>query len=228
MVDYIWPGLPEGVQIVFGTSGDDTFGPYDQSVHVQGKAGSDVIWGSDHNDWLFGDIVNFLRTSDTNTIHGRGGDDIIYGGTGNDILYGDDGNDLIVGGEGSDVIVGGKGADVLFGGDKTLYINPNNNGGTLSGHWADSAPDRFVFNAGDSGVGSANRDVIRGFTAGADKIDLTSMGPNLDFKFGAFAGSNVLVQIDADHNGSYEMQIVVVMKYGQTPADFSLADFITI
>lgn len=157
----------------------------------------------------------------------------VRGTVGDDVIHGSIGDDLLIGQEGSDIIVGGKGKDILYGGQQTQYLPAHTNGGHEDGYttnpypyyYGDRQSDTFVFNAGDSGVGSANRDVIRGFEVGVDKIDLSSMGPNLHFAIQKIGG-NSLVKIDADHNGSYEMQIMVVFGTWTGAEHFSHSDFI--
>ena len=82
-----------------------------------------------------------------NTIRGGSGVDTIYGGSGNDSILGNNGNDKLYGDAGVDTLIGGKGSDTLTGG-----------GGR----------DVFIYSTGDG------NDVITDYTAGQDKIKLTS------------------------------------------------------
>lgn len=82
-------------------------------------------------------------------VRGYAGNDRIAGGRGNDTLYGDGGNDVIIGGAGLDNLYGGTGADV------------------------------FDYNlASESSASSTGRDVIRDFTRGTDRIDLSGIDAN--------------------------------------------------
>ena len=86
-------------------------------------------------------------------LSGDNGNDTIDGGAGDDLIDGGAGNDKLLGGAGDDTIQGGLGKDDMTGG---------------------AGADTFVFaNAQDSGVLKANRDIIRDFKSGEDKIDLT-------------------------------------------------------
>jgi Ca2+-binding RTX toxin-like protein len=75
-----------GVEIVVGTSFNDT------------------ITGSDNADYLVGEAGN-------DRLNGGAGSDELYGGTGDDSLNGGDQSDLLVGGAGNDSINGGNGFD---------------------------------------------------------------------------------------------------------------------
>ena len=87
------------------------------------------------------------------SLYGRGGDDYLLGGTENDLLSGEGDDDRLAGGDGNDWLDGGDGDDYLSGG----------------------AFDRFLFHAGDTGVGAGNRDIIHDFQHGADAIVLDFM-----------------------------------------------------
>jgi serralysin len=76
------------------------------------------------------------------------------GGAGADLLVGNDGKNALTGGKGADTLRGGDGADALNGG-----------GGA----------DVFAFDDGDSTPGKKNRDVIKGFEAGTDTLDLSDI-----------------------------------------------------
>ena len=81
-----------------------------------GEAAGDIyigierLWGSNHNDSLYGDAA-------ANVIWGWHGDDVVDGRDGNDHLFGQEGNDILWGGAGADRLNGGGGADRLEGGD---------------------------------------------------------------------------------------------------------------
>jgi Ca2+-binding RTX toxin-like protein len=68
--------------------------------------GSDLIYGEDGNDWLYG----------------GGGNNILLGGNGNDHLYAGGGRDILIGGAGKDWLYGGTGDDLLLG-DSTIWDN---------------------------------------------------------------------------------------------------------
>lgn len=152
----------------------------------------------------------------------------ITGSFGDDSIVGTNGSDVIAGNFGSDAIEGGKGRDFLYGGQHTVFVEAGAGSSSFpqDTYASDNTIDRFVFNAGDSGVGGANRDVIRGFEAGIDKIDLSSMGSDVRFTIESMGGKD-LIKIDADHDGKYEMQIAVAYTNNTPTFDhITAADFI--
>ena len=85
-----------------------------------GEWGNDVIYASDENDTLFGDLASAINTAAAfvggdDVIFGYGGDDQIDGGAGNDFLDGGDGIDTILGRVGDDKIFGQAGDDIIYG-----------------------------------------------------------------------------------------------------------------
>lgn len=162
-------------------------------LRVNGTAGTDVIKG-------------FLNGR--NEINGGDGADQVRGGDLVDTIDGGAGNDKIMGLAGADVLTGGAGADQF----------------------------RILF-AGDSGVGAGNRDRILDFVSGEDRIDFRGLDANpnvadrqtLSFAgTSAFhatgagevryqvAGSDLLVQIDLDGNGTADMELLLQGAGGQT------------
>ena len=81
------------------------------------------------------------------TFKGSSKKDTLIGGSGKDTLYGNAGNDILKGGKGADYLIGGKGNDTLTGG---------------------AGKDIFVYAKGDG------KDIITDYTAGEDKIKITS------------------------------------------------------
>ena len=130
------------------------------------------------------------------------GDDSLQGNLGNDFLYGGDGADMITGGAGRDAMTGGDGADVFA---------------TIS---QSSATPEFADNSLD-------------FTQGDDRIGLSGIG-NLTF-LGAVAfthvagqvryalsGTNKLIQIDLNGDGSADSLIRLAGNVALTAHDFIL------
>lgn len=120
------------------------------------------------------------NTTIENAVGGQGRDLIV----GNDVanrIDGQAGDDVLDGGLGNDTLVGGLGNDTLIGGD---------------------GEDLFMF-ANDGSV-----DAIADFQTGVDLIDLRSVeGATSDYvTYDAAAGQ---LQIDTDHNGSFDMLINV-------------------
>ena len=99
-----------------------------------------------------------------NTIRGGSGVDTIYGGSGNDSILGNNGNDKLYGDDGADTLIGGKGNDTLIGGN---------------------GKDVFVYASGNG------NDVITDYTAGQDKIKLTSGS----ISSSSLSGSDVVLKI---------------------------------
>ncbi|WP_417517094.1 hypothetical protein [Minwuia sp.] len=121
---------------------------------IIGTAGDDALSGADPDELSNGaDNVSGLAGADT--LDGLGGDDRLYGGDGNDLLSGGAGTDLVYGGADDDTLNGGTGRhDKLTGG---------------------AGSDLFAFNPGDGA------DIIRDFTTGEDRIDLSAF--DLDATF---------------------------------------------
>jgi hypothetical protein len=114
-------------------------------------------------------------------------------------IVGTSGSDNLVGTAGDDIIIGGPGRDTLTG-----------RGGS----------DIFVFRQGDSGAGSANRDVIKDFQTDLDTIDLTAFGPGAQITIGG-SGNNKLLYIDIPGDGLPQVQVTV-----QTTAGLSMGDLL--
>lgn len=159
-----------------------------------------------------------------NQMAGFKGNDIIKGFNGRDGLVGNDGADRLLGMQGNDVLRGDLGADVLFGG---------------------AGNDRFVYRSeSDSKINASQRDIIKDFTRGADKIDLRqldaseTLGGDQSFQFIGGAGFNgngdfgqvrfnahsegVMVAVDTDGNGSGDMLILVEGASALSASDFLL------
>jgi Ca2+-binding RTX toxin-like protein len=97
--------------------GDNTIGDGIQEAQVQQRilagAGSDTVFGFDHDDEIFGgagsDIL--FGGNDADTLRGDGGLDLLEGGEGDDVLFGGDGGDTLIGGSGDNTLTGGNGRD---------------------------------------------------------------------------------------------------------------------
>lgn len=127
---------------------------------LSGAAGNDTLGGGAGNDTLRGDFGADEITGDDgdDQIFGGQGADTMNGGAGEDALWGGALNDRLAGGEGDDTLTGGTGRDTLDGGTEG---------------------DVFVFRSvRDSGVGAALRDIVLGFEAGVDQIDLSRVDAN--------------------------------------------------
>ena len=126
------------------------------------------------NIFIVGNSVanSIFGGSKADTIYGGTGADSIDGGAGNDKLTGEAGNDKLFGSTGNDSLFGGAGADTLTGGE---------------------GKDVFIYGAGDG------KDVITDYTAGKDKIKISS-GSISGYSFN---GNNVIFSVG---NGSITVQ----------------------
>jgi Ca2+-binding RTX toxin-like protein len=133
------------------------------------------------------------------------GDDTLTGTTRNDTLHGLGGNDVISGLAGSDSLFGDAGNDTLRGGLGADTLT----GGT--------GADLFVFEAG------GGNDKITDFVSGVDKIDLHLLGTDASAVKTAISGSNLLVSVDADHNGRADFTITLTGVNHIETTDFIFA-----
>ena len=202
-----------GVDDITGGTGDDVInGGAGDDSNLAGGAGDDEINGGDGADTIDGG-------ADDDTINGNDGIDTIDGGTGDDIIDGGAGDDEITGGAGADNMTGGAG-------DDTFVIDV----ASLSGG---------AYDGSDSGIGSANRDVITDFegagVAGGDDISLNGNTAGLTFSFVAtnafsgtqaevrysVSGSDSLVEFDADGDGITDFQLLIQNVDGLVAGDFT-------
>ncbi|TAN50490.1 MAG: hypothetical protein EPN21_08725 [Methylococcaceae bacterium] len=213
--------------------------------------GNDSIHGADGRDSLVGG-------TDHDTLVGGDGNDTLDGGVGNDILYAGRGNDSLLGGEGddrlgysistttplitaaqdeygNDTLNGGAGNDTLNGGtDADTLLG----GSGVDGLTGGTGNDQFVFNVGDSGVGSGNRDIIANFNAVSttEVIDLTSLSTgkltfNATAAFSAadqvrysldFTNQITVIQINLDADLAADLEIQLTELVGLSAGDFVL------
>jgi len=222
-----------GPQTLLGGSGDDAIG-------VQGFNLTNPSWsGGGGNDFIDGGIGNdFLHGSSGNdTVLGGDGQDSVFGGWGSDVLDGGNGNDQLYGYYGNDVLKGGAGQDLLHGeGDNDTLIG----GADVDILYGEDGDDVFVFNNGDSGVGTGNRDIIRDFNgvSTGEVIDLHGLSNTpLTFKAAAafsdinqvrytldFTNKVTVVQVNLDSNpATTELEVELVGLIGLVASDFVLA-----
>jgi Ca2+-binding RTX toxin-like protein len=150
-----------------------------------------------------------------------GDDDTLQGGRGDDILNGRAGEDLLEGGRGNDTLLGGTAADVMFGG---------------------RGADVFQLDFPYVGDAEANRDRIRDFRQGQDRLDLSRLDAVLsttlvndafdfieDSPFTAAGqvravveGGRTIVTGDVTGDGVADFMLVLDGVFTLTDADFAL------
>jgi Ca2+-binding RTX toxin-like protein len=175
-----------------------THGELDDEIAVNGGDGNDTINASG----LQSDASHLTLDGGAGNDSLTGGEngDSIFGGDGHDILKGGAGADTIDGGQGDDVITGGAGDDFLTGGDGADTFHYT---GALDGH-----------------------DLIQGFTAGQDKLDLTQFFDGLGVSNGDrdgrvsiidHGGGSFDVAVDADGNKGNGFELVVATVQANNP-----------
>jgi Ca2+-binding RTX toxin-like protein len=151
-----------GILPIFAVTGD-VVSTYTDLVRQLG-VGSVVKLSSDSANLVnvIKSGINALTVATVENAIGSAFADTLKGDANANTLEGRDGNDTLNGGNGNDQIDGGAGTDLLAGG---------------------AGNDKFVFHAGDSGVGAGNRDVISDFNAASatEVIDLSGLGSPLSF-----------------------------------------------
>jgi hypothetical protein len=212
---------------------------------LDGGAGADTLSGGLGNDTYYVDNAGDVIVESGNAT--LGGVDVVIAtvsrtlgsyqeklylngsaaidGTGNELantITGNAGNNVLNGGAGADVLSGGAGDDILIGGAGK---------DTLKG---DAGKDVFDFNVlSEMGVTSATWDVISDFTAGQDKIDLSTLDANTATtaneafteiiaataaftKAGQlkFANGILYGNVDADADAEFAIQLTGVTKLG--------------
>ncbi len=91
--------------------------PDDGPATVEPLQGIERVFGSRHDDVLFGEKDPELSALDRPVaLFGRAGDDWVEGGSANDTVNGGEGNDLVNGNDGNDRVTGGAGDDLVRGG----------------------------------------------------------------------------------------------------------------
>lgn len=172
---------------------------------IVGTAGNDV-YNAGQSDALF-------KNAEASIIRGFAGNDLVRAGSGDDMIYGDDGNDRLEGQEGDDKIYGGLGNDQLVGGVGRDLLDAGA-GRDLITLEADGAKDVVLIRPGDTGKSLGAADVIAGFEAGIDKLDLSGFG-KLDFSTaGSFSGKGPEAVFRAnalwiDSNGDKALDAVI-------------------
>lgn len=141
-------------------------------------------------------------TGGNDTLDGGNGADLIYGFAGNDTLYGNGGDDRLRGGDGDDGLYGGSGRDLMLGeaGDDRLFGGTGGDDMTGGG-----GADTFVFSPAERSGFAHQRDMIRDFEVGVDRIEFVGAGvdkmSDLTIQSG-YGGSTVVSWVN--NGGEYE------------------------
>jgi Ca2+-binding RTX toxin-like protein len=213
-------------------TGDDVIYGYGGNDWLAGDRGKDIIYGGSGTDSLYGDEPDrgFADYGDAqfggdDLIYGESGDDFVVAGVGRDIVDGGDGNDTLLGdgvyyiegrydsryplgsndvirgGAGNDRIEGGLGADTLYGGagaDTFVYE-----------YFFKAAEFGYSEDIFDTGVGAANRDVIKDFEVGVDKISFEPSYNDLAITIDNYKPGWAMIKIDMDGDTKTDAQIQV-------------------
>ena len=253
-----------GANQLYGGAGNDLLLGGDGNDFLDGGAGADTMVGGRGNDsYVVNDamdrigeigfalgggidtvqvfINNYVQEANVEVVRlatvdnlanfdvtGNDAPGTLIGNAGSNVLTGRGGNDQINGNAGDDTLIGNTGRDTLVGG---------------------SGADQFYYSSvSESRAGSANRDVINGFSHGFDIISLRDMDANAltvvndRFDFigtAAFGGRGaatagelrvqtlgaanaVIVEADVNGDGSADMQIFVNQTNFMTASDFLL------
>jgi serralysin len=139
---------------------------------------------------------------------GGSGDDVILGNDAANVLTGNNGIDSLFGREGNDTLNGNNGDDALDGGDGSDTLNGASGNDTLTGGAGDDTltggKGKDIFVAANDG----STDTVTDFKKGDDKIDLSHIDgvTSADVSYNSTSHQ---VQIDTNHDGTYDMFINV-------------------
>jgi len=194
------------IENIIGSSYNDTLTGSSVANKIDGGSGIDTVSYAGSNA-----AVNVNLAVTTAQVGGHAAGDTLFnieniiGSSYNDTLKGTSIANIINGGLGNDTMTGGSGADVF----KYSTVT-------------------------DSGKAAGARDIITDFVKGSDKIDLGDFAGTFAFKgTGALGGSvpgvnyaqvsgNTIIGIDADGNGTLDMQIELTGLHTLAASDFLL------
>ena len=224
-----------GNDILQGKNGNDNLQGNNGNDKLYGGAGNDKLIGGNNNDRLQGDAgndvlnggggvdtivftgnkatsVNLGSRAAQNTGHGRdtitgvenvtsgAGDDTLRGSSVSNKLIGNNGDDTLAGFGGDDTLGGGGGNDILKGGvGKDILL-----GG--------AGADTFVFtNTSHSSATISRADIIKDFTGGVDKIDLSAIDAST-----VLAGNNIFTFDGTTPIGTSQLGDIYYKQFDKT------------
>ena len=188
-----------GNDVLNGGGGVDTIvftGNKATTVNLGSRAAQDTGHGRDTitgvENVISGNGADTLRGNNAaNTLTGKNGNDKLYGGTGNDKLIGGKNNDRLQGDAGKDILNGGVGKDILLGG---------------------AGADTFVFtNTSHSSATISRADIIKDFTGGVDKIDLSAIDAST-----VLAGNNIFTFDGTTPIGTSQLGDIYYKQFDKT------------
>jgi serralysin len=136
-------------------------------------------------------IEGLLGSKYNDTLIGNNAANRLSGGAGRDWLNGGAGNDVLTGGTGRDVLIGGTGRDI------------------------------FDFNAISESLVGTNRDVIKDFVHGWDKIDLSTIDANA-----TAVGNNAFTfTAGTSFTAAGQLKFANGILYGNTDGNLATAEF---
>lgn len=192
-----------GVDIMFGTIGNDLMNGGNGTDLLFGFMGDDTLNGGNGTDILLGflgnDVLNGGNGADilidlfggNDTLKGGNGTDLLFAGSGNDVLYGDNGSDLLFGGADDDVLYGGNGSDWLFGGSGNDVLNGGKGDDWLMGGTGNDLYQGY-------GSGGNGNDLILDEGGAADVLDLSAFT----------SGSVRWFAVDTNGNGKLDQLVL--------------------
>jgi Ca2+-binding RTX toxin-like protein len=207
-----------GADSMKGGADDDTYYVDDVGdlVIENGQEGTDTVIAV-INYRMAADVESLVLAAEAGAISGIGND------LANELTGNESGNSLL-GGLGDDTLFGGLGADTLRGGDGDDWIEGEGGSDNLYG---ERGADRFVYQTHTASLpGFANRDVIRDFEPGQDKIDFSGFADqNFTFvaaftgvagqiAFEAYNARYTMVRLDLNGDERADMQIQVQIASG--------------